>query len=144
MAPVVKGPPANAGNIRDQSLFLPGESLGQRSLADYRHGVAESDTPERLTLSPLLCFFQSSSYVPSPLWGRGRQGLLTQSRAVPPTLPSQHLSWGFPGPEAASLPYQAPLAAVSGPGWRPSLLRPLPNFSWLPGEPDARLGAQRG
>lgn len=64
----------------------------------YRHGVAESDAAERLTRSLLLCCFQPSSCVPSPLWGRRRQGLLTRSRAVPPTLRSQHLSWGFPGP----------------------------------------------
>ena len=107
-------------------------------------GRRESDRTERLTLSLLLHCFQSSSCAPSPLWGRRRQGLLTRSQAVPPTFPPQHLSWGFPGPEAVSIPYQAPLAAEPGPGWRPSLLRPLPNFSWLPGEPDARLGAQRG
>ena len=51
MEPVVKNPPANAGDIRDAGLipglgrfpggghgnpaFLPGESHGQRSLSDY-------------------------------------------------------------------------------------------------------------
>ena len=44
---MVKGPPANAGNIRDQSLFLPGESLGQRSLADCSpEGHKQSDMTE--------------------------------------------------------------------------------------------------
>ena len=31
-------------------IFLPGESLGQRSLAGYSHEIAESDTTEWLTL----------------------------------------------------------------------------------------------
>ena len=62
-----KNPPANAGDIKDSgsvpgverfpgegndnprlSLFLPGKSLGQRSLASYSsRGHKESDTAER-------------------------------------------------------------------------------------------------
>ena len=58
---MVKNPPANAGDIRDEGLipvrkipwrrkwqptpvFLPGESHGQRSLAGYSHGVTKSQT----------------------------------------------------------------------------------------------------
>ena len=33
------------------TVFLPGESHGQRSLAGCIHGVAESDTTEQLTLT---------------------------------------------------------------------------------------------
>lgn len=61
------------------------------------------------------------------------------------TSPSHHLSWGFPGREASSHPYQGAPAGGPGPrSWRLSPLRPLPNFSWLPGEQGARRGAQRG
>ena len=35
-------------------LFLPGEFHGQRSLAGY-HGITESDTTERLSLTILFC-----------------------------------------------------------------------------------------
>ena len=58
---VVKNPPANAGDVREQVrswggkipwrrprqptlVFLPGESHGQRSLAGCRHGVAKTET----------------------------------------------------------------------------------------------------
>ena len=56
MALVVKNPPANAGDIRRREfdpwvrktpVFLPGESLGQRSLVGYSpQGPKESDTTE--------------------------------------------------------------------------------------------------
>ena len=55
---MVKNPPANAGDIRRREfdlwvrktpVFLPGESLGQRSLVGYSpQGPKESDTTERL------------------------------------------------------------------------------------------------
>ena len=66
--PVVKNPPANAGDIRDgfnpwvgkipwsrkwqpTPVCLPGESHGQRSLVGYSSwGCKESDMTERLTL----------------------------------------------------------------------------------------------
>ena len=54
VALVVKNPPANAGDIRGEDLipglgqltpvFLPGDSLGQRSLAGYVRGLQGSDT----------------------------------------------------------------------------------------------------
>ena len=63
VALVVKSWPANAGDMRrgfdpwvgkipwrrawqPTPAFLPGESYGQRSLASYIHGIAESDTTE--------------------------------------------------------------------------------------------------
>ena len=62
LAPVVKNPPANAGDISDMGLipgsgrsleegptpvFLPGESYGPRSLAGYSpQGHKELDTIE--------------------------------------------------------------------------------------------------
>ena len=67
---VVKNPPANARDVRDvgsipgsgrppgggawppTSIFLPGESHGQRNLVGYSPwGRKESDTTDRLTLS---------------------------------------------------------------------------------------------
>ena len=62
MALVVKNLPAKAGDVRDarsipgsgrshggghgnHSIFLPGESHGQRSLAATVHGVEKSQTP---------------------------------------------------------------------------------------------------
>ena len=63
MVLVVKNLPANAGGVSDLSwedspwrrawqptpIFLPEKSHGQRSLVGYIvHGVAESDTTERL------------------------------------------------------------------------------------------------
>ena len=71
---VVKNPPANAGDIRNVSsipgsgrspggrawqltpVFLPGESHGQRSLADYIvHGVAQLDMTEATECACTLC-----------------------------------------------------------------------------------------
>ena len=71
MALVVKSPPANAGDVRDAGLIpgwedplekematspvlLPGESHGQRSLADYSlWGGKESDTTETTEHAPI-------------------------------------------------------------------------------------------
>ena len=54
VAQVVKNPPPNAGDVRKAwqpiSMFLPGESHGQRSLASYSPWSGEElDTAERLT-----------------------------------------------------------------------------------------------
>ena len=69
MAPGVKNPPGDAGNMRcgfdpwvgkilwrrewqPFPVFLPGESYGQRNLAGYSpRGCKESDMPEVLSVS---------------------------------------------------------------------------------------------
>ena len=51
------------GNVLPTSVFLPGESHGQRSLAGYSPwGCTESDMTELLTLSLLFSFMHSTVY----------------------------------------------------------------------------------
>ncbi|KAB0380474.1 hypothetical protein FD755_008258, partial [Muntiacus reevesi] len=74
VALAVKNPPANAGDLRDSFIFLPGKSHGQRSLAGYSPwGGKELDPTEQLntTITNINYYYQHPGALP---WRGGGGG----------------------------------------------------------------------
>ena len=114
---MVKNPPANAGDIRDvgsilgsgrspwrrawqpSQVFLPGESHGQRSLADYSPwGGKESATTEQLSIYTVRRLGHWHAEKEDSLWGHREKAAVCKPRreASEETNPAHILILDFP------------------------------------------------